>query len=159
MLLYPLSAPVHMRTCASHCSIQIAKPLLSSNRIISIPAAHSSEFNADLDLPSCVGPEPIPGSFIPAHPMDVLYPPEVLPQPNDRPVMGRYNFVPESCVWRHAGLRFGDPSRCSARPARMFITGDSHGRVSYDTMLHRLNGNAWVLGESVRLHSRVMKMS
>ncbi|KAF7975501.1 hypothetical protein HWV62_9429 [Athelia sp. TMB] len=81
--------------------------------------------------------------------MDVLYPPEVLPQPFDQPVVGRYSFVPESCIWRHAGLRFGNPARCSRKPARMFITGDSHGRVSFDAMLHRLRGNTAHLLDSV----------
>ena len=140
MLLYPLSAPIHLRTCPSYCETQISKPLLPSQKIVTIPPPPPSAAPARV-LPDCKGPEPIPGTYIPAHPLDVLYPPEVLPQPEEVPVVGRYGFVPEACVWRHAGLRFGDPTACSVRPAKMFITGDSHGRVSYDAMLHRLRGN------------------
>lgn len=126
--------------------MEISTPLLPSHKIVSIPPPPPS---IPLNLPNCTGPGPIPGSYLPAHPMDVLYPPEVLPQPSEKPVVGRYNFVPESCAWRHAGLRFGDPSRCTARPARMFIVGDSHGRIAYDTILHRLNGRTDILRDSV----------
>lgn len=146
MLLYPLSEPIHLKTCASHCEMQISASLLPSNKIVSIPPPPLS---VPLSLPNCTGAEPIAGSYIPAHPLDVLYPPEVLPQPFEKPVVGRYTFVPESCAWRHAGLRFGDPNRCTARPAKMFITGDSHGRVSYDAMLHRLMGRKDILLHSV----------
>jgi hypothetical protein len=31
----------------------------------------------------------------------------------------------------------------------MFITGDSHGRVAYDAVRHRLEGNTYHLLESV----------
>ncbi|KZP13775.1 hypothetical protein FIBSPDRAFT_834647 [Athelia psychrophila] len=140
MLLDPLSAAVQLKTCPSRCKMQISKPLLPS-KIVSIPPSPPVPSSARLALPDCTGPDPITGSYIPAHPMDILYPPEVLPQPNNAPVVGRYTFVPEACVWRHAGLRFGNPDACSTRPAKMFITGDSHGRVSYDAMLHRLKGN------------------
>lgn len=149
MLLYPLHAPVHLNTCPEHCEMQLSKPLLPAKEIVSIPAPPPAYSSAALDLPDCAGPDPIPGSYIPAHPLDILYPPEVLPQPFDAPVVGRYSFIPENCVWRHAGLRFGDVSPCSKRPAKMFITGDSHGRVSYDAMLHRLKGNTDNLLHSV----------
>ncbi|KZP02452.1 hypothetical protein FIBSPDRAFT_880332, partial [Athelia psychrophila] len=87
--------------------MQISKPLLPS-KIVSIPPSPPVPSSAHA-LPDCTGPDPITGSYIPAHPLDILYPPEVLPQPHDAPVVGRYNFVPEACVWRHAGLRFGNP--------------------------------------------------
>ena len=59
--------------------------------------------------------------------------------------------MPEGCIWRHAGLRFGDPSGCTKKDRRMkmFITGDSHGRVAYDAVRHRLEGNKDNLLDSV----------
>lgn len=149
MLLSPLSDPIALpHTCAPHCTTQIAAPLQPSRHVVSFEETDESP-STSLALPNCTGPDPIAGSFIPAHPLDVLYPPETLPQPFDQPVVGRYNFVPESCVWRHAGLRFRNPKRCTENPAKVFITGDSHGRVAYDSLVHRLKGNTDILLESV----------
>jgi len=148
MFFEPLCDPIALHTCPSHCTTQLSAPLLPTQKINTFPPApppHSSS------LPNCSGPDPIRGSYIPAHPLDVIYPPEVLPQPNDIPVMGRYGFVPEGCKWRHAGLRF-DPSRhCTKKDKKMkmYITGDSHGRTLYDATRHRLEGNTNSLLESV----------
>lgn len=162
MLLSPLSDPVALPACPSSCMMRVAAPLLPTQGIVTLPAfsptpsppvvlSSSTWDHESATLPNCSSSFPIPGSFIPAHPLDVIYPPEVLPQPVGKPVVGRYSFIPESCKWRHAGLRFGDPSRCTQRHTKMLISGDSHGRVLYDSIVHRLQGRTDLLSDSVCL--------
>jgi len=140
MLFDPLCDSIALYTCPSHCKTQLSAPLLPTQIIYTLPAPLPSP---SLFLPNCSGPDPIPGSFIPAHPLDVLYPPEILPQPSEKPIMGRYGFVPEACTWRHAGLRFSRSRHCTNknRKMKMLIIGDSHGRTTYDAIRHRLEGN------------------
>jgi hypothetical protein len=148
MFFDPLCDPIALHTCPSHCKIQLSAPLLPTQIIHTYPSPPPSR---SLSLPNCSGPDPIPGSFIPAHPLNILYPPEVLPQPNGKPVMGRYGFVPEACTWRHAGLRFSRSRHCTKkdRKMRMYITGDSHGRILYDAVRHRLERNTDTLFHDV----------
>jgi hypothetical protein len=149
MFFRRLSDPIALHTCPLHCKTQVSAPLLPTQIIHTYPSTPPSY---SLSLPDCSGPDPIPGSFIPAHPLDILYPPEVLPQPNGMPIMGRYGFVPEACTWRHAGLRFSRSRHCTQkdRNMKMYITGDSHGRILYDAIRHRLEGNTDTLFYDIR---------
>lgn len=149
MFFRRLSDPIALHTCPLHCKTLVSAPLLPTQIIHTYPSPPPSR---SLSLPDCSGPDPIPGSFIPAYPLDILYPPEVLPQPNGMPIMGRYGFVPEACTWRHAGLRFSRSRHCTQkdRNMKMYITGDSHGRILYDAIRHRLEGNTDTLFYDIR---------
>ena len=185
MHLLPLFDPIYLDTCESDCAAtqSFAEPL---NRKVNAPfssaisssVTHSNSSAPKDHLPTCTGPDPIPGIWIPTHPLDVLYPPYPVPQPIEIPTMNRYSFHPLGCVWKHSGMRFSDwehsaysqgadwspyaPShpyvlsnqneshgslegsqqgfsRCIQKHTKLFFFGDSHGRVLFDAVAHRLS--------------------
>ena len=151
MQLRPLLAnPIELSSCPSHCTPVPPKPLLPSRTFFTYPTASASTSISTAALPACSGREPIRGSYLPAHPLDILYPPFGFSDPIGTPVVGRYQFVPIGCEWKHAGRRFGDASKCTKTKKNVLVIGDSHGRVVYDAMLHRLQGNRDILTKSVR---------
>jgi len=109
---------------------------------------HQHPFQPLLSLPTS-GREPIQGSYPPAHPLNILYLPFSLSDPIRTPVVGRYQFVPIGCEWKHAGQRFGDASKCTKTKKNVLVIGDSHGHMVYDAMLHQLQGNWDILTKSV----------
>ncbi|KAG8909000.1 hypothetical protein FRB99_000103 [Tulasnella sp. 403] len=146
MLLRPLfTAPLALSICPSHCVPIDPARVLPGDEIISYP--YDSVPSPPM-LPPCSGREPIRGSYHLFHLMDILYPPERLPSPQNLPVSGRYRFFPRGCQWEHYGQRFGYPAPCTEKQRRIAFYGDSHGRVIYDTTIHRLQGNRGVLEQS-----------
>ncbi|KAL1744212.1 hypothetical protein HDZ31DRAFT_39231 [Schizophyllum fasciatum] len=108
----------------------------------------------DAAYPSCEGDDPISGAYVPHNPLDALYPPVPYPVGHKGPVHGRYRFVPRGCRFRHAGLRYGDPSLCTERAGRVLVMGDSHGRVAYDAMVHRLSGATEMMLRSEKVRDK-----
>lgn len=146
-----LDSPITLDICQSNCVPITPARLLPNATTISIP----STSDVDVALPACSGSDPIRGSYLPAHPLDILYPPITLPQGRNYPIVGRYNFIPESCQWRHAGTRFSNRiEQCTEKKRKILFVGDSHGRVAWDVMIHRLSGHQDILTLSVRASPR-----
>ncbi|KAG8976795.1 hypothetical protein FRC05_003145 [Tulasnella sp. 425] len=146
-----LDSPITLDICRSNCvPITPARPPPNATTI-SIP----STSDVDVPLSACSGSGPIRGSYLPAHPLDILYPPITLPQGRNYPIVGRYNFVPESCQWRHAGTRFSNRiEQCTEKKRKVLFVGDSHGRVAWDVMIHRLSGHQDILTLSLKAGSK-----
>ncbi|KAJ7583783.1 hypothetical protein C8J56DRAFT_1054311 [Mycena floridula] len=142
MHLLPVFDPILLKTCSPECSAKSEAVKPFNRKVTTIPESQSSA------LPACSGSDPITGSFIPLHHLDRLYPQYTNPEPKGVPVIGRYGFVPEACVWKHHGLRFGDHIACTQKKRTVLFIGDSHGRVIFDSMTHRLSGRSDVLMES-----------
>lgn len=147
MMLKPLfSSPVVLSICQDACREALADLAEPDKKMLSYPEAAPQ-----ISLPECSGPGPVHGAYVPVNPLDLMYPPASIPlAPNGEQMAGRWKFVPEDCRWTHAGLRYRDPKPCTERKKSLLFFGDSHGRVLFDTMAHRLQGiKAW-LEESVR---------
>ncbi|KAE9411328.1 hypothetical protein BT96DRAFT_911943 [Gymnopus androsaceus JB14] len=151
MHLLPLFDPLTLKGCSPECVAKSDVIPSMSRKVTVIPAPPTSWKDA---LPACDSSDPIQGSYIPLHPLDRLYPLHTNPEPQGVPVVGRYGFVPESCVWRHAGMRFGDHTVCTQKKRKIFFMGDSHGRVVYDGMVHRLSGKSDVMTESEKVGNK-----
>ncbi|KAJ7583977.1 hypothetical protein C8J56DRAFT_196072 [Mycena floridula] len=145
MHLQPVFDPIFLKTCSPECSANSAVVKPFNRRVTTIPETQSAT------LPACNSSDSVPGSFIPLHHLDRFYPQHQNPEPVGVPVVGRYGFVPESCEWKHAGLRFGDHSACTKKKRKIFLVGDSHGRVIFDSMAHRLSGHSDLLMESEKV--------
>lgn len=141
-----LSTPVELSICSTTC-LPHQPPLLSKTFIKYPPPAPGVD---KLQLPPCSGAQPVRGGYLPSNRHDTIYPPFALPQHGYRFVAGHYDFVPEGCAWNHAGLRFRDHEPCTRQPRRVLVMGDSHGRVAYDSMVHRLSGQQTINLDSVR---------
>ncbi|KAL1739597.1 hypothetical protein HDZ31DRAFT_68776 [Schizophyllum fasciatum] len=153
LLLHPLlEHTLRIPWASSDCRPYTVPPLFDAHRT-SVPAPLAAAALTLPDLPSCAGrdPAPIPGSYYPAHPLDVLWPEWNYPQPHGRPLGGRHRFLPHGCEWRHAGMRPASAHRCTRRRASVLVLGDSHGRNVHDGMAHRLNGTRGVLHSSPKI--------
>jgi hypothetical protein len=84
--------------------------------------------------------------------MDQLYPPSPLWAPEHIPVMGRYRFAPAGCAWHHSAIRGPafQPQTCLAAKKRMLIIGDSHARLLYHGITHRLKGEPGFLASNIK---------
>jgi len=51
-------------------------------------------------------------------------------------------------------MRFGDHTVCTQKKRKIFFMGDSHGRVVYDGMVHRLSGKNDVMTESEKVGNK-----
>jgi hypothetical protein len=179
MLRRPLlQESLEMSICSSSCEPFRAPRLASTSAPASVKSSHiypppspdqlsldqSHNQKLQVALPACSTEEVVPGSYLPQHPMDILYPPAPLPTSevggaseatsNGIPVAGRYTFVPHGCTHDtnlKGGRRFSDPSlmaACTSHPKRVMVIGDSHGRVIADGLAHRLSGNPNIMTES-----------
>lgn len=146
-----LDSPVALNICPSSCVPIPPVRLLPNATVIAVPFSSP----VDRSLPACGGSAPIRGSCLPVHPLDVLYPPVTFPQGQNYPIIGRYSLVPESFSWKHAGVRFSDRiERCTDRKRTALFVGDSHGRVAWDAMVHRLSGRQDILTSSAKAGSK-----
>ncbi|EJU05038.1 hypothetical protein DACRYDRAFT_104927 [Dacryopinax primogenitus] len=136
-----LAEPFQLPACPEECQTYTAN--ISSGRVVLSPPPPSLL----LDLPPCSGGEPIQGSYIPTLAMQDL---SQVPQ-TAQDIIGKYTFVPHSCRWAHPGLRYTSPEPCTFKPKKVFVTGDSHGRVAHDALMHRLNGHWSTLTESEKM--------
>lgn len=127
-----VQSPIHLDICNARCKRFIPTKLgyPSLNSI----AQDDTLNNMALALPSCSGQDPVPGTFVPAPIVDLLYPPVQLPMVDTRPSAGFHSFVPSECQWDHAGLRFREHSRCTTIPHKTLFIGDSHTRAVYDAV-------------------------
>ncbi|KAL1715257.1 hypothetical protein EV715DRAFT_275970 [Schizophyllum commune] len=152
------SQPIEFDACDPSCLAykpHLLNPARSTLALDGASRATSDLLSSpDADLPACESDDPIPGVYVPHHPLDALYPPVSYPAGHKVPVHGRYRFAPEGCRFRHAGLRFGDPSLCTERAERVLFIGDSHGRVAYDAMVHRLSGAMDMMVKSEKVHDK-----
>ena len=142
--------PIELSSCPSHFTPVPPKPLLPSRAFFTYPTASASTSISTAVLPAYSGREPIQGSCLTAQPLDILYPPFGLSDPIGTSVVRRYQFVPIGCEWKHAGRGFRDAWKCIKTKKNVLVMGDSNGRVVYDAMLHRLQGNQDILTISVR---------
>lgn len=145
---------VALDVCASGCPTYSAPKQNSSRDVFTLGDQPDSHHLLDDFLPPCTGDDPIPGVYVPQHPLDALNAPVPYFGVLKRPVYGRYRFVPEGCRFRHAGLRYGDPSVCTRQAAKILVIGDSHGRIAYDAMVHRLSGKTEILLVSEKAHDK-----
>ncbi|KAG9012166.1 hypothetical protein FRB90_006815 [Tulasnella sp. 427] len=149
-----IDSPIWLDICPSDCVATTPARLLSNATVVPI-TSHSLNTNTEVSLPACSGSAPIRGTYLPSHPLDVLYPPFILPQGNNYPVMGRYYFTPESCQWKHAGTRLSTRlEKCTNKKHKVLFVGDSHGRVAWDSMIHRLSGHQTTLTLSRKMGSK-----
>lgn len=140
-----ISPPLELSICSESCS-PYQPPLLNTSLTLQ---SMSMSHNKLPQLSPCTGLEPIKGSYLPSNPLDTIYPPEPLITSLGQPVNGHYKFVPESCQWTHSGRRFMDPSVCRDQKKKALLLGDSHWRVAYDSLVHRLAGRQDTLKLSV----------
>lgn len=91
------------------------------------------------------------GHYVFANVHDIIYPPVDLPVRNSRPVAGLYAFIPDGGFLDHHGLRFRDHAPCFRKKRSILLYGDSHARVLYDILLHRLQGNDSIAEESPKM--------
>ena len=143
-----IDPPLALSICSSKCT-PFQAPLLMPNLTLQSMSMLRLQ-NSAPHLPPCTGREPIAGSYLPTNPLDDIYPITPLITSLGKPVNGHYRFVPESCQWTHAGRRFMDPSSCTAPKRKVLVLGDSHGRIAYDSLVHRLSGRPDTLRLSVR---------
>ena len=103
-------------------------------------------------LPECSQTEPVYGSYIP-----VSYLEAHNPQGFDEPLpanQNSYKFVPANCRFTHAGMRYAGHEACFSLPeVKVRVIGDSHMRVIFDGIVHRLKGNQDTMNQSVRYSS------
>lgn len=113
-------------------------PMISS----SYPVYDTSPLTADFThfMPECTAQRSREGAFLP-----IL---------SDKDAETQYRWVNADCSWRHAGLRYSSHSTCYAhdKPLSILVTGDSHARVAYDGIVHRMLGNLEPMTESVSDH-------
>lgn len=134
-----LSSPLYVNICPS-CPTHVAPPnAVNATLLDTVPQP---------DI-ACSSTEPVYGSYVPASYLDVHWPGsfyEPLP-----PNQNSYRFVAApSCAYKHAGTRYADHAPCYAAPlTSVLFTGDSHMRVAFDGIVHRLSGNQWTMTESV----------
>ncbi|TRM55581.1 hypothetical protein BD626DRAFT_524622 [Schizophyllum amplum] len=152
-----LEQPIRLPWAASDCRPYTVPPIFESH-LTEVPAPLTPADQALEDLPPCTGDDPIRGSYYPANSLDVLWPEWNYPQPHGRPVGGRYRFMPHDCEWRHAGMRASTAHRCTRRRESVYMLGDSHGRIIYDGMVHRLNGTGGVMHASHKLEFKSAKV-
>jgi len=137
-----LRNPLFFEACPS-CHSFVAPPGALNATIL--PDAESK-----VSTPTCSSTAPVYGSYIPVsfletHNVGNFY--EPLPANQNE-----YHFIPQGeCQYTHAGLRYSEHDACFALPkTQVLLHGDSHMRVMYDGVVHRLQGNQWTLVESVR---------
>jgi hypothetical protein len=177
LLRTPLFSQTTLSICSSICTPHPAPRLDPSSPSATYPATFPDEYEAHKfysqhfsndDLPACSPSEHISGSYIPQHPLDVLYPPAPLPtskfggasevtQPG-HPIAGRHVFIPHGCRYTHTGQRFHDATLCTTSPTlasgpqnnkkKVLVIGDSHGRVIADGLVHRLRGERRIMDRS-----------
>ncbi|KIO33629.1 hypothetical protein M407DRAFT_231788 [Tulasnella calospora MUT 4182] len=146
-----VDSPIALSICPSNCVPTPPTRLLPNATVMTIPSSSPG----DRSPPACSGSAPIRGSYLPAHPLDILYPPVTLPQGHNYPIIGRYNLIPESCRWKHAGVRFSDRiEQCTDKKRKVLFFGDSHGRVAWDAMVYRLSGHQDILTVSSKAGSK-----
>lgn len=101
----------------------------------------------------CKGQHPIKERYLAMHPIDRITPQtqiDLMPDCRPGPFNGVYTRVPYNCVWTHAALRYHNHSVCQSGPSRQFrLVGDSHARVLFDGIHHRLSGGDGPVRESV----------
>lgn len=113
-----------------------------STTVISHPADKtlllSPSMNHTQTLPNCVASGKRLGAYLPT---------PILEHPAPR-----YRWVGD-CVWNHAGLRYVDHQKClqPERPVKFLFVGDSHARVTFDGIRHRMEGNRDLMPDSVRV--------
>jgi hypothetical protein len=146
-----ISEPITLDICPRSCQQANIERASTHQHGFHYPPSPAATSVTPPYIETCSDTMPVPGSYLPVHFMDALYPPAPLPQsfPPGEPVAGRYAFVPRDCRWNHPGLRFSNPMSCASRPRNVLIIGDSHGRVAMDGLYHRLSGQPEILAESV----------
>ncbi|KAH7104542.1 hypothetical protein BKA62DRAFT_692573 [Auriculariales sp. MPI-PUGE-AT-0066] len=136
-----LRSPLYLEACVS-CRSFVAPPSgVNATLLIAPPTAQPQ--------PACSTSEPVYGSYIPVSYMEThnslfnFY--EPLPANQNA-----YKFVPAgNCQYTHDGLRYTKHDGCfSQQKSSVLLHGDSHQRVLYDGLVHRLSGQQWTLDES-----------
>lgn len=115
-------------------------PTLVSHHPLNTPLHLSPPPNYTQTLPNCTAHSIRSGAYLPT---------PILEHPAPR-----YRWVGSDCVWNHAGLRYVDHQKClrPERPVKLLFVGDSHARVTYDGIRHRMEGNTSPMEESVSVH-------
>ncbi|EJD55095.1 hypothetical protein AURDEDRAFT_109564 [Auricularia subglabra TFB-10046 SS5] len=134
-----LPTPLYFNVCGQTCPTHVAPPS-NVNATVLDPAPEP--------LHACSSTAPVYGSYIPVSYLDSHWPGsfyEPLP-----PNQNAYHFVPAgSCAWQHAGTRYTDHAPCYRIPhTSVLFTGDSHMRVAFDGIVHRLAGHQYTMTES-----------
>lgn len=132
----PLRLDICPKTCPMRYAPRIRDPetwLFKEPTMMKDPAT----------LPECDTRGPSTGIWLPRHTMDTVDPPvEIMHEREGHtPLMGRYEFVPHGCSWKHGATLFGDHSRCTTKPFKVLCYGDSHGRYTMLNLLYWLDGN------------------
>ena len=131
------SHPLEVDFC-SECPTTVV-PHPSDKTLFSSPSLNHIQ-----TLPNCVASGKRLGAYLPT---------PILEHPTPR-----YRWVGD-CVWNHAGLRYVDHQKClqPERPFKFLFVGDSHARVTFDGIRHRMEGNTDRMPDSVslkRIHLR-----
>ncbi|KZW02626.1 hypothetical protein EXIGLDRAFT_829154 [Exidia glandulosa HHB12029] len=133
-----LAEPLYVNICPT-CPTHVAPPSSINATILDpIPVPEAA----------CSSTQPVYGSYAPVSYLDAHWPGsfyEPLP-----PNQNSYRFIPApSCEWKHAGTRYADHAPCYRTPQiSVLFTGDSHMRVAFDGIVHRLAGNQYTMTES-----------
>ncbi|KAL1746919.1 hypothetical protein HDZ31DRAFT_33166 [Schizophyllum fasciatum] len=144
--LRPLLAHAVYLPAHSLCRSYIPSPLNASHHL-ALPGT-TNVLDDDSALPACEGQDPVRGSYIPHHPLDLLDSPIQWPAPGGRRIGERYRFVPAGCKWKHSGMRFSNVTACTEKRRHIYSIGDSHGRQLQDGLIHRLSAMPGVALES-----------